>query len=77
MNAIQFGATAKEFFESFMPRNIVHGYEKYIVCDGVNCVVVRSDFRPQPGQMVFLCSIKNGLAVAELYRTGKPETQAA
>lgn len=77
MNAITFGATAKDFFESFMPRNVVHGYEKYIACDGTNCVVVRSDFRPQPGQMVFLCSIKNGLAVAELYRQGKQETQAA
>jgi hypothetical protein len=77
MNAIIFGATAKDFFESFMPRNIVHGYEKYILCDGSDCVVVRSDFRPQPGQMIFLCTIRNGVAMVELYRTGKPETVAA
>lgn len=77
MNAIQFGAIAKEHYESVMPGNISHGWEKYIAVDVTGCVVVRSDFRPQPGQMVFLCSIRNGIPMVELYRQGKPETQAA
>ncbi|WP_421794922.1 hypothetical protein [Haliscomenobacter sp.] len=71
MNALQFGQKAKEHFESIMPGNITHGWEKYVATDGENCLLVRSDYKPEPGQMVFLCSIRNGIACAELYRTGK------
>ena len=77
MNAIQFGQTAKEHYESIMPGNISHGWEKFITTDGVNCLVVRSDYRPKAGEIVFHCIIRNGLPSVELYRTGKPETVAA
>ena len=77
MNAIAFGQTAKEHFESIMPGNISNGWEKFVVTDGVNCLIVRSDYRPKAGEIVFHCSIRNGIACAELYRTGKPETVAA
>lgn len=77
MNAIKFGAIAKEFFESVMPGNIVQGYEKYIAVDVTGCVIVRSDYRPNPGEMVFLCSIRNSKPMVELYRAGKPENQSA
>jgi hypothetical protein len=77
MNAIQYGQTAKEHYESIAPGNISHGWEKYIATDGVACLIVRSDYRPKPGEMVFLCAIRNGVAMVELYRTGKQEQQAA
>ena len=77
MNAIQFGQTAKEHYESVMPGNISHGWEKYIAVDVTGCVVVRSDYRPKSGEMVFLCAIRNGTPMVELYRTGKQETVAA
>ena len=77
MNAIQFGAIAKEHYESVMPGNILHGWEKYVATDGANCLIVRSDYKPKPGEMVFLCAIRNGTPMVELYRTGKAETQAA
>jgi hypothetical protein len=77
MNAIQFGAIAKEHYESVAPGNISHGWEKYVATDGANCLIVRSDYRPKPGEMVFLCAIRNGTPMVELYRTGKQEPQAA
>ena len=77
MNAIQFGQTAKEHYESVAPGNVSHGWEKYIATDGANCLIVRSDYRPKPGEMVFLCAIRNGTPMVELYRSGKQEQQAA
>lgn len=77
MNALLFAQVAKDHFEAIAPKNIVNGYEKFVVTDGVNCLIVRSDYRPKAGEIVFHCSIKNGIPCAELYRTGKPEQQAA
>ena len=74
MNAIAFGQTAKEHFESIMPNNISNGWEKFVVTDGANCLIVRSDYRPKDGEIVFHCQIRNGIACAELYRTGKTPT---
>jgi len=77
MNALLFAQVAKDHFEAIAPKNILHGYEKFVVTDGVNCLIVRSDYRPRAGEIVFHCSIKNGIPCAELYRTGKAETVAA
>ena len=77
MNAIQFGVTAKEHYESIAPGNVSHGWEKYVCTNGSDCIVVRSDYKPKAGEMIFLCSIRNGVAMVELYRAGKPETAAA
>ena len=71
MEALKFGQTAKDHFESIMPGNVTHGWEKYVVTDGETCLLVRSDYKPEPSQMVFLCSIRNGTACVELYRAGK------
>lgn len=71
MNAIQFGQTAKDHFESIMPGNISNGWEKFVCTNGTDCIIVRSDYKPKDGQMVFHCQIRNGLASAELYRTGR------
>lgn len=77
MNAIQFGQTAKDHYESVMPGNVSHGWEKFVATDGANCLIVRSDYKPKPGEMVFLCAIRNGTPMVELYRSGKQEQQAA
>ena len=77
MNALLFAQVAKDHFEAIAPKNILHGWEKFITTDGVNCLVVRSDYRPKAGEIVFHCIIRNGLPSVELYRTGKPETAAA
>jgi hypothetical protein len=71
MDALKLGEKAREHLEATAPRSLAHGYEKYILTDGESCLIVRSDYRPAPGQMVFFCSIKNGLAVSELHRKGK------
>ncbi len=71
MEALKFGAIAKEHYESVMPGNISHGWEKYVATDGVNCLLVRSDYRPRLGEMVFLCAIRNCTPMVELYRIGK------
>ena len=76
MDVLKFSERAVEYFEAIAPRNIAHGYEKYILTNGQICTVVRSDNRPKAGEMIFLCAIKNGIPCAELYRQGKPETAA-
>ncbi len=75
MDAIQFSKIAKDHFESIMPKNISNGWEKFVTTDGLDCLIVRSDYRPKPGEIVFHCSIRNGIASAELYRTGKQLTK--
>jgi len=77
MNALQFAQVAKDHFEAIAPKNILHGWEKYVATDGENCLIVRSDYRPKPGEIVFHCIIRNGLPSVELYRTGKQEPAAA
>lgn len=71
MSALQFSQVAKDHFESIAPQNIAHGYEKYIVTDGEKCLIVRSDYKARAGEIVFHCSIKNGIPCVELFRTGK------
>ena len=77
MDVLKFGQRACDFFDSTAPKNIMWGYEKYILTDGQDCVIVRSDHKPEPGKMIFLCSIKNGIACAELYRKSRIENAAA
>lgn len=77
MNALQFAQVAKDHFESIAPKNIAHGYEKFVTTDGEKCLIVRSDYRPKAGEIVFHCSLKNGIPCAELYRTGKPSPTPA
>ena len=77
MNALLFAQVAKDHFESIAPKNIAYGYEKFVTTDGVNCLIVRSDYRPKAGEIVFHCMIRNGIPCAELYRIGKQETAAA
>lgn len=77
MDVLKFSERAVEYFEAIAPKNIVHGYEKFVLTNGQTCTIVRSDYRPRQGEMVFLCSIRNGIPMVELYRTGKPETQSA
>jgi len=77
MSALLFAQVAKDHFEAIAPKNIAHGYEKFVVTNGSDCLIVRSDYRPRAGEIVFHCIIRNGLPSVELYRTGKAETVAA
>lgn len=67
-NLIDLATAAHNHIMDVAPRNIVSGYQKYVLTNGTMCIFVERDHSPSPGEAVFECIILNGNISVELHR---------
>lgn len=68
-------ALVQRYASEIAPANVVHGWEKYILTDGENCVLVGKDHSPNPGEAVFDVRKRNAQIVVELHRHESMQTK--
>jgi hypothetical protein len=59
-------ALAVAHYENLRSRNLVSGWEKYVLTNGNECLFVDSNYLPQKGEYLFYCTTRNGLTLCEL-----------
>jgi len=58
--------TARDYFDATKPENAVNGYERFILTDGVRCLVVTRSHHGGANEVVFRCYIQNEKTFVEV-----------
>lgn len=74
MNILKLSAIAKAYYESLKTPSMPQGWEKYVVTDGTNCLFVKTDYQPQPGEAVFYLVVRNRHTLCQLYKYNDDST---
>ena len=73
MNLLRLSSTAQAYYEGLRAPSLVQGWEKYVVTDGTQCMIVRSDYQPEPGAAVFYIVTRNGKTSVQPYKYNDKE----
>lgn len=71
MNTLELAKVAKSYYSRLCAKSVFHGWEKYVVTNGSECMFVHSDYEPGEGEVVFFLCLRNGNVMCELKKTGK------
>lgn len=65
MDLLKLSRVAQDYYES-LKSNIVNGWEKNVVTDGVNCMFVSSTYEPKPGEAMFYLVVRSRSVMCQL-----------
>lgn len=68
MSILKKSKVALDFYEGYRARNIVSGFEKFVLTDGESCLFVNSDYEPIPGEVVFKMDTRNHTTGIQVYK---------
>ncbi len=71
MNTIELASIAQRYYMGLVARNVVQGWEKFVVTNGKDCMFVHSDYEPSEGEALFFLCMRNGNVMCELKKIGK------
>lgn len=76
MNILELSNKAQSFYEKTRSKTLFSGYEKNVLvrCDFDNCLFVKAEYEPQPGDVLFRCRTINQNTVIDL-KVAVPETE--
>ena len=67
MTLLQLSEVAKNYYLS-LRGNIVQGWEKYVLTNGNDCLFVRADREPAPGEAIFFLQMRNRQLMCQLHK---------
>lgn len=60
MTIFQLAKKAQDYYESIKSQTISHGFTKFVLTDGEQCLIVSDQYRPVQGETLFKCETRNG-----------------
>lgn len=69
MTIIQLSAVAQAYYEGLKAPSLAQGWEKYVATNGKQCLFVKSDYEPEPGEAVFYLVVRNFNTSIQLYKS--------
>lgn len=69
-HVLELSRKAQDFYENAKTKNLHSGYEKNVLvrADQPNCVFVKADYIPQPGDVIFRCQTINQNTRIDLHK---------
>lgn len=71
MNTLELASVAKNYYDGLRAKSVFHGWEKFVVTNGSECMFVHSDYEPEPGEAMFYLCMRSGNIMCELKKIGK------
>ena len=69
MKLLELSAIARQYYDGLRSKNLAQGWEKYVVTEGTQCMFVKSDYQPEPGEAVFYIVVRNFNTSVQLYKS--------
>lgn len=66
MDTLKLADSAKRYYEKTKAKSVYHGWEKFVLTNGIECIFVNADYEPSDGEAVFYLRTQNGNTVCEL-----------
>lgn len=68
MTELKLSKVAQEYYEGLRAKSIVQGWEKYVATDGEQCLFVKSEYDPKPGEAVFFIATRMRNTSVQLWK---------
>lgn len=73
MTILELSKIAQEYYNSLRKKALPSGWEKFVATDGKNCMFVKNDYEPEPGQAVFYLMTRNFQTLCQLHKQNQAE----